>query len=168
MMESICATDGWDAHNSSLNWLYPRLLDVLSVHVHLFDQTMELCVSEGFCQPVRNHLRHWNILEVDASRRHFVADVVVLDVNVLCLSMVDWVVGKSDRSLVVAFERDQVWGSDEVYQGVVRDQVMSFLLLVSKVGLDFGCPGTPFSNFDFGTDWWDGAGPAPSTRVSAM
>lgn len=67
----------------------PSLLTPPSVHVHLFDKTVELCVCKGFCQPIGNYLGSWNVLEVDPPSSHFVTDVVVLDVNVLCSSMVE-------------------------------------------------------------------------------
>ena len=81
-----------------------------SVHVHLFDKTMELRVCKGFCQPIGNDLGSWDVLEINPPSSHFVTDLVVLDVNVLCSSMVDWVVGKSDRALVIAFEGDGLFG----------------------------------------------------------
>lgn len=67
---------------------------------------MELGIGEGFYQPVRNHLRGWNVLEVDLPKNHFVINVVVLDVDMPYLIVINRVVGKDDGSLIVTFERD--------------------------------------------------------------
>lgn len=45
-------------------------------------------------------------MEIDLPSSHFATDVVVLNINVLRLSMEDWVVGECDGPLVVTFERD--------------------------------------------------------------
>ena len=37
-------------------------------------------------------------------------NVVVLDVNVLYLSVVDWIMSEGNEALVVAFERDRIFG----------------------------------------------------------
>lgn len=50
---------------------------------------MKLCVYESFYQPVRNDLKGLNILEVNSPSSQFIRNVVVLDVNVLCLSIMD-------------------------------------------------------------------------------
>lgn len=67
---------------------------------------MELCVGQGFCQPVYNHLRSWNVLEVDLPSSHFIRNIVVLNVNMFCSSVIDKVIGKGNGSLIVIFERD--------------------------------------------------------------
>lgn len=46
-------------------------------------------------------------MEVDLPSSHFVTNVVMLDINVLCLSMLDGVVAKGNGSLIVAFKRDE-------------------------------------------------------------
>lgn len=64
-------------------------------------------MSEDFCQPVRNHLKDWNVLEVVFSSSHFVTIVVVLNVNLLYLCVINRVLGKGNGSLIVTFERDR-------------------------------------------------------------
>lgn len=76
-------------------------------HIRLFDKTIELYVGKGFCQPVYHHLRDWNVLEVDLPSSYFIINVMMLNINVFCLSIIERVVGKNDRSLIVTFERDR-------------------------------------------------------------
>lgn len=64
-------------------------------------------MGESFCQLVRNHLRGCNVLEIDLSSSHFITNVVMLNVNIFCLSILDIVVSKGDRSLIVTFKRDR-------------------------------------------------------------
>lgn len=102
-----------------------------------------------------DHLRRWNILEVNSPSSYLVTNVVVLNVNVLRSSVVGWIVGEGDGALVVAFERDGTfshicWRSGSVSEGSVRERVLSLLLLVSKVSFDFSSSGTFFSNLDIG------------------
>ena len=84
-------------------------------HIPLFDKGVELRVGEGFCQLVCNHLWCWNVLEIDSLSSYFIANLVLLDVNVFFLSVIERIVGKGDGSLIVTFERDRglCWSLDE-------------------------------------------------------
>lgn len=64
-------------------------------------------MSERFCQPVNDHFRGWNIFEVDLPSNYFVINIVILDINLLHLSVIDKIVNEDKRSLIVTFERDE-------------------------------------------------------------
>lgn len=65
---------------------------------------MGLCIHKSFRWSIHDHLGDWNIVKIDLLSSYLVTDVMVLDVKVLCLSMVDRIVCKCNRSLVVVFE----------------------------------------------------------------
>lgn len=67
---------------------------------------MEFDVRQGLCQAVCNHLLSWNVRELDSFRGHFVTDIVMLDVNMLCSGVEDGVVSKSYGALIVTLQRD--------------------------------------------------------------
>ncbi len=75
-------------------------------HVHLFDESMKLDVSQGLCKAVCNYLVGWDIREFDSLWGHLITDVVVLDIDMFGPGVEDWVVGQSYRSLVVACQWD--------------------------------------------------------------
>ena len=63
-------------------------------------------MGESFCQPVCDHFRVWNMLEIDLPSSHFVTIIVLLDIDMLCSSVIDRIVDKGNESLIVTFERD--------------------------------------------------------------
>ena len=79
---------------------------------------MELCVCESLHQAVCIHLVAWNVLEVDSPSCYFVTDV-----DVFCLGVIDWVVGKSNKALIITFERDGAFGHVCQRLGGVRSHV---------------------------------------------
>lgn len=72
----------------------------------MFDKVMKLRIGESFCQLVRNYLEVWSVLEVDLPSSHCVTNLVILDVNMLCSSVIDKIISKGDGSLIVVLERD--------------------------------------------------------------
>ena len=64
-------------------------------------------MGESFCQPVCDYLRGWNVLEIDSPSSYFVTNVLVLDVDVLCLSVIDRVLDKYNGPLVVIFQGER-------------------------------------------------------------
>lgn len=74
---------------ASQNKLYSNDLHLLQVHAHLVDKSAELALGKSFCQAVGNHLRGWDVGQVDSSRGYLVFDVMMLDVDVLGSCMED-------------------------------------------------------------------------------
>lgn len=70
-------------------------------HAHLVDKSAELALGKSFCQAVGNHLRGWDVGQVDSSREYLVSDVIMLDVDVLGSCMEDWIMSKCSRSLII-------------------------------------------------------------------
>ena len=75
-------------------------------HIHLLDETMELEVGQSFCKAVSNHLFRWDVGQLDSLGCNLIADVMVLDVDVLGPRMEDWVVCQRYRPLIVTFQRN--------------------------------------------------------------
>lgn len=69
------------------------LIDFLG-HVHLLDKRMELDVGQRFCKAVSNHLLRSDVGQLNSLRSHLIADVMMLDVNMLCPRMEYWIVGQ--------------------------------------------------------------------------
>ena len=56
-----------------------------------------------FFQRTKYHLRSWTVLEGDKPSSYFVTNIFVLEVNIICLSVMDWVVDKSNWAFVITF-----------------------------------------------------------------
>ena len=52
-------------------------------HVHLFDELMKFDMGQSLRKTVCDHLIGWNIGEFDPLQSHLVADVMMLDIDVL-------------------------------------------------------------------------------------
>ncbi len=83
-------------------------LTLLSVHVYLFQKIIELCMRNRFFQRIKYHLRTWNVLEGDKPSSYFVTNIFVLDINIIGLSVMDWVVDKSNGAFVITFWEDKL------------------------------------------------------------
>lgn len=82
-------------------------LSLLSLgHLHLLDKGVELCMCQGFCQTVGNHLASRHISQFDPPGLHLISNVVVLNIDVFGPGVKYWVVCQSKGSLVVALERN--------------------------------------------------------------
>ncbi len=76
----------------------PRSVAVLIflVHLHLINEAVELDVCQGLREAVGHHLVSGNVEELDSSFYHLVTDVLVLDIDILCLGVEDRVVCQCD------------------------------------------------------------------------
>lgn len=54
-----------------------------------------------------NYFGGWNVLKIDLSTSYIVTNVIVMDVNVLYLSIVDKVIDKGNWSLIIIFDWDE-------------------------------------------------------------
>lgn len=86
----------------------PRFVAMLILlgHPHLVNEAVELDMCQCLREAVGNHLVSWYIGEFDSSFPHLVTDVMVLEIDVFRPGMEDGVVCQCNRSLVVAFQRD--------------------------------------------------------------
>lgn len=81
-------------------------------YIYLIQKTMEFRICQKLSQPIGKCLVSDNIYKLDSTNGHFVSDVIVFDVNVFCLWLENEVVTKSNRVLVVSFQKNCVF--DEV------------------------------------------------------
>ena len=80
---------------------------------------------------VGNHLVSRHVSKVDFSSNYLISDIMILDVNVLCLRMEDGVVDESNRALIISFQKDCI--SDRVYLFLF---CVALLLIKIDLGLD--------------------------------
>ena len=60
--------------------------------------------SQCLRQSIRNHILRFTVLQLSPSILNTVSDEVILDVDVLCTSVVFWIVSKCDGALTVAVD----------------------------------------------------------------
>lgn len=68
------------------------VLIFLLVYLYLINEVVELNICQGFCKIVDNHLISWNIRKLNSSYFYFITNIVVLNINILCLKMQDKIV----------------------------------------------------------------------------
>lgn len=90
-------------------------------------------------------------MEVDLPSSYIVTNVMVLDINILYLSMIDEIVYKYNWFLIVTFEWDNFEQAKEVYWGDFQGHAfIIFFLLASKICFNFLCIFASFCDFDLG------------------
>lgn len=65
-------------------------------------------MCQRFGQTIGDYLVSGQISEIDFSSNYLISDVVMLDINMICLKVKDGVVGKSNRALIVFSQRDSI------------------------------------------------------------
>lgn len=74
--------------------------------MHLIKKLVEFCIRQKLGQAVSNHLVNGHIGKVNSSNSYFVSDVMVLDIDVLCLRIEDRILSKSNGDLIVFSQKD--------------------------------------------------------------
>ena len=63
-------------------------------HPHLLNEVVEFDMGQCLCKAVGNHLISWNVGQLNSLCSHLIADVVVLNVNLLYPRVENRVVGQ--------------------------------------------------------------------------
>lgn len=75
-------------------------------HPHLFNKTIELDIGQRLYKAISDLLLNRDIRKFDSLDSYLIADVVVLNINLLYLRVEDWVIPQCYRSLIIAFQWD--------------------------------------------------------------
>lgn len=68
------------------------VLTIALGHPHLLHKSEKLDVDEGFYKPIGNYLFGWDVQKLDSFWSYLISNIVVLDINMLCFRMEDWIV----------------------------------------------------------------------------
>lgn len=74
-------------------------------HIHLLYKTMKIDICQHLCKTVSNHFFYLEIHLLNSLSCNLVTDVMILDINVFCLSIKDWVMCQCYGLWIVIFER---------------------------------------------------------------
>lgn len=77
-------------------------------HMYLIQKPVELCMRQRLGLAVGNHIVNKHVNEVDSSNSYLVSNVMMLDINLLCLRVKNRIVNKSNGALIVSSQRDYI------------------------------------------------------------
>lgn len=82
---------------------FPLFVSRALCHIHLIQKTVEFGIYQRLNETVGNYFVSGYIYEIDSTSGYLISDIMILNINVFGSRIKDWVVGKSNQALIVAF-----------------------------------------------------------------
>lgn len=106
----------------------------------MFNKSVRFCINKGFYKAIRNYLKDLNILKIDLLSSYFVTNIIMINIYGFYLSIVDKILSKSNRSLIVIFKRDERYFFEDI--------VTTIFFLVLQICFNLSFIYTFFHKFD--------------------